>query len=130
MPAEHQETLSDGSAGDVEPGSITFPVCRDLVDDYILVSEEEIGEAIRFMVHAHHKIVEGAAAVAVASLLKRKERIPGTHRGCRHLRRQYRRTDAGRGCWPDERVPGRLNGARVPTGRLSGAWPAERAPSG
>ncbi len=74
---EHGETLSDGSAGDVEPGSITFPVCRDLVDDYILVSEEKIGEAIRFMVHAHHKIVEGAAGVAVAALLKQKDEFQG-----------------------------------------------------
>lgn len=74
---EHGETLSDGSSGDVEPGSITFPVCRDLVDDYILVSEEEIGEAIRFMVHAHHKIVEGAAGVAVAALLKQKDEFRG-----------------------------------------------------
>ncbi len=74
---EHGETLSDGSAGDVEPGSITFPLCRDLVDDYILVSEEEIGEAIRFMVEAHHKIVEGAAAVAVAALLRRKDAFRG-----------------------------------------------------
>ena len=74
---EQHETLSDGSAGDVEPGSITFPVCRDLVDDYILVSEEEIGEAIRFMVHEHHKIVEGSAGVAVASLLKRKDEFRG-----------------------------------------------------
>ena len=74
---EHGETLSDGSAGDVEPGSITFPVCRDLVDDYLLVSEEEIGDAIRFMVDAHHKIVEGAAAVSVAALLKRKSEFRG-----------------------------------------------------
>lgn len=74
---EHGETLSDGSAGDIEPGSITFPVCRDLVDDYILVSEEEIGEAIRFMVEAHHKIVEGAAGVAVASLLKQRDVFRG-----------------------------------------------------
>jgi len=74
---EHHETLSDGSAGDVEPGSITFPICRDLVDDYILVSEDEIGEAIRFMVREHHKIVEGAAGVALASLLKGKEAFRG-----------------------------------------------------
>jgi len=74
---EHRETLSDGSAGDVEPGSITFPVCRDLVDDYILVSEAEISKAIRCMVHEHHKIVEGAAGVAVASLLKRKDEFRG-----------------------------------------------------
>jgi threonine dehydratase len=74
---EHRETLSDGSAGDVEPGSITFPICRDLVDEYILVSEEEIGEAIRFMVETHHKIVEGAAGVSVAALLKRKDAFRG-----------------------------------------------------
>ena len=74
---EHHETLSDGSVGDVEPGSITFPVCRDLVDAYIRVSEEEIGDAIRFMVEAHHKIVEGAAAVAVAALLERKDEYRG-----------------------------------------------------
>ncbi len=74
---DHHETLSDGSAGDVEPGSITYPICRDLVDDYILVSEDEIGEAIRLMVEQHHKIVEGAAAVSVAALLKRKDDFRG-----------------------------------------------------
>ena len=74
---EQHDTLSDGSAGDVEQGSMTFPVCRDLVDDYILVSEDEIGRAIRFMVEAHHKIVEGAAAVSVAALLKRKDDFRG-----------------------------------------------------
>ena len=74
---DHHETLSDGSAGDVEPGSITYPICRDLVDDYILVLEDEIGEAIRLMVEEHHKIVEGAAAVSVAALLKRKDDFRG-----------------------------------------------------
>ncbi len=70
---DHNETLSDGSAGDVEPGSITFPICQDFVDDYILVTEEEIKKAIQFMIEKHHKIVEGAAAVSVAGLLKQKE---------------------------------------------------------
>ena len=74
---DHHETLSDGSAGDVEPGSITYPICRDLVDDFVLVSEDEIGHAIRFMVEEHHKIVEGAAAVSVAALLKRKDDFRG-----------------------------------------------------
>ena len=43
-----QETLSDGSAGGCEPDSITFPLCRDLVDDYLLISEDEIAAAIRW----------------------------------------------------------------------------------
>ncbi|HIF02389.1 MAG TPA: pyridoxal-phosphate dependent enzyme [Nitrospinaceae bacterium] len=31
---EPEETLSDGSAGGLEPNSITFDICKDLVDDY------------------------------------------------------------------------------------------------
>ncbi len=70
-------TLSDGSAGNIEPGAITFAICRDYVDDYILVSEEEIRDAILFILEKHHMIIEGAAAVAVASFLKKKHRLSG-----------------------------------------------------
>ena len=72
---EQHDTLSDGSAGGVEPGSLTFPVCRDLVDDYILVSEEEIKSAMRLMVETHHKIIEGAAAVSLAAFLRNRDRF-------------------------------------------------------
>lgn len=68
-------TLSDGSAGGFEKDSITFPLCQKLVDEFILVSEEEIKEAIRAMFHRHRKIVEGSAAVAVASMLKEPQRF-------------------------------------------------------
>jgi threonine dehydratase len=71
------ETLSDGSAGGLEKGAMTFDICRENVDDYILVSEEEIAAALRFMVHKHHKIVEGAAGVAIASFLKEAKRFEG-----------------------------------------------------
>lgn len=72
-----EDTLSDGSAGGCEPGSMTFPLCRDLVDDYVLVSEEEIASAIRWMVDKHHKIIEGAAGVALASYMRNVERFSG-----------------------------------------------------
>lgn len=72
-------TLSDGSAGGMEPGAITFEICRDYVDDFILVSEEEIKDAILFVLEKHHMIIEGAAAVAVASFLKRKRQLSGKH---------------------------------------------------
>jgi threonine dehydratase len=65
-----RETLSDGSAGGVEPGSITFPLCQQLVDEYILVSEDEIKKAIRIIAEKHKKIIEGAAGVAVGAFLK------------------------------------------------------------
>jgi len=70
-------TLSDGSAGCLEPGAITFAICRDYVDDFILVSEAEIKDAILFILEKHNMIIEGAAAVAVASFLKEKDRFPG-----------------------------------------------------
>ena len=72
-----QETLSDGSAGGCEPGAITFDLCRELVDDYLLVSEEEIADAIRWMVNRHHKIIEGAAGVALGAFMKQPARFAG-----------------------------------------------------
>lgn len=74
---ESKPTLSDGSAGGFERDSITFDLCRELVDEFILVSEKEIREAIRLMIENHGKLVEGAAAVAVAAFLKQPERFAG-----------------------------------------------------
>jgi threonine dehydratase len=70
---EVKKTLSDGSAGGIEEGAITFPICQSIVNDTILVSEQEIESAIRFVAYEHHKIIEGAAGVAVASLIKNKD---------------------------------------------------------
>ena len=58
-------TLSDGSAGHLEPGSITFEYCRKWVDDYIIVNEKRIADGIRWMAGHHHKMIEGSAAVAL-----------------------------------------------------------------
>ena len=74
---EPQATLSDGSAGGCEPGAVTFDLCRELVDDYILVSEEEIAGAIRWMADKHHKIIEGAAGVALGAFIKQPARFEG-----------------------------------------------------
>ncbi|MGM0546050.1 MAG: threonine/serine dehydratase [Bacteroidota bacterium] len=72
---ESKPTLSDGSAGGFERDSITFDLCKKLVDDFILISEDEIADAIRSMITHHSKLVEGSAAVAIASLLKHPERF-------------------------------------------------------
>lgn len=63
-------TLSDATAGGIELGSITFDMCRQLVDDYILVSEEEIKNAMVSLIQTQHLLVEGASGVALAALLK------------------------------------------------------------
>jgi threonine dehydratase len=64
-------TLSDGTAGGIEAGAITFDLCRSIVDDYVLVSEQEIAEAMRAYIDAHHMLLEGAAGVALAGLIAR-----------------------------------------------------------
>jgi threonine dehydratase len=70
-------TLSDGTAGGIEPGAITFDLCRKLVDDFVTVSEDEIAETLRLFMKTHHMLIEGAAAVAVASYLKMLDRCSG-----------------------------------------------------
>ncbi|MEO6132401.1 MAG: pyridoxal-phosphate dependent enzyme [Saprospiraceae bacterium] len=63
-------TLSDGSAGPLEHDSITFPMCQKLVDMWVLITEDEIEHAIRYLYQAHDLIVEGAAGVAMAAAMK------------------------------------------------------------
>ncbi len=74
---ESLPTLSDGSAGGIEADAITFDLCRTLVDDYVLVSEAEIADAIRIVVDGHHMLIEGAAGVAVAGYLRQRDAFPG-----------------------------------------------------
>jgi threonine dehydratase len=70
-------TLSDGTAGGVEEGSITFDLCRALVDDFVTVTEDEIAGSWREFTGAHHTMIEGAAAVAIASYMKLRARFVG-----------------------------------------------------
>jgi len=70
---ESKPTLSDGTAGGVEPGAITFDLVRRLADDYATVTEDEIRHAMRLIHETHGLVVEGAAAVAVAGYLRQAD---------------------------------------------------------
>jgi len=63
-----QPTLSESTAGGLESGSITLNVCRDAIDRSMLVSEQEILEALRQARKLKGWEIEGAAAVALAAL--------------------------------------------------------------
>ncbi|RMG60296.1 MAG: pyridoxal-phosphate dependent enzyme, partial [Bacteroidetes bacterium] len=67
-------TLSDGTAGGLEPESLTFAPCRDLVDEWALLSEDEIRSGLRFLLEKHYLMVEGAAALSVAALRREARR--------------------------------------------------------
>jgi len=71
------DTLSDGSAGALEQGSITFEYCQSIVDQSILVSEEEIASAMKSFMDTHQMMIEGSAGTAVAGFLKLKKQLKG-----------------------------------------------------
>jgi threonine dehydratase len=74
---ESKPTISDGSAGGIEKDSITFPVCQELVDDFILLTEEEIVSALKLILEKHYLLVEGAGALSVAAFIKQIDRFKG-----------------------------------------------------
>ena len=74
---ESQPTLSDGTAGGIEAGAITFELCRAVTDEFVLVPEEQIAAAMREFIDAQHMLAEGAAGVALAGLRARAD----SHRG-------------------------------------------------
>ena len=70
-------TLSDGTAGGVEPGSITLPLVRDHVDEFVTVSEGEIAEAMRSFMATEHMMIEGAAGTALAGFARQRSTLAG-----------------------------------------------------
>jgi len=70
-------TLSDGTSGGIEADTITFDLCRAVTDDFVLVDEEEIAAAMCDFMDAEHQLLEGAAGVAIAGLIKNKTEFQG-----------------------------------------------------
>jgi threonine dehydratase len=70
IPVEEQESLSDGTLGAIEPGSATFPICQAVIDERVVVSEAEIAAALSQLLKTEDLMVEGAAGVALAGLVK------------------------------------------------------------
>ncbi len=70
------ETLAAGVEGGI--GALTFPVLAPFVDRVALVTEDEILNAVRWMLANHQYLIEPTAAVAVAACLSRKVgELPG-----------------------------------------------------
>ncbi|EJE7455047.1 pyridoxal-phosphate dependent enzyme, partial [Escherichia coli] len=64
-------TLADGC--DVSrPGNLTYEIVRELVDDIVLVSEDEIRNSMIALIQRNKVVTEGAGALACAALLSGK----------------------------------------------------------
>jgi threonine dehydratase len=64
-------TIADGIAIK-HPGELTLPLARLLVDEMVTVDEDEVAEAMVWLMERTKLVVEGAGAVGVAALLGRR----------------------------------------------------------
>ncbi len=76
--SQDPDTLADGLSGDIENGSMTLDMCPLLIDQMVLVEEEAIANAIRWMYREHGWVVEGSAATGIAAI--QAELIPKDNR--------------------------------------------------
>ncbi|TRC79514.1 hydroxyectoine utilization dehydratase EutB [Mesorhizobium sp. WSM4307] len=75
---EELPTLADSLGGGIGlDNRLTFAMCRDLLDDVVLLSEDEIAAGIRHAYAQEREIVEGAGAVGVAALISGKVKPSG-----------------------------------------------------
>jgi threonine dehydratase len=70
-------SIADGIAGNIDPQTITFPLIQKYVDQVVLVSEEEIKEAIEALLHREKLLAEGSAAAAYSAAVSGKIHIHG-----------------------------------------------------
>jgi threonine dehydratase len=61
-------TLADGVAGNIERDSLTWKMCRQLVDEVVLVDEQQIADAMRWALETHHLLLEGSGALGIAAV--------------------------------------------------------------
>lgn len=70
-------SLADGLVGNLERGSITFPLVQQVVDDVVTISEDELARAMKGLATEERLIVEGAGAAAVAAIMAGKALAQG-----------------------------------------------------
>lgn len=72
-----RQSLADGLTGNLEPGSITFPLVKQVVDYVVTVSEDDLARAMKGLATEERLIVEGAGVAATAAIMAGKASAPG-----------------------------------------------------
>jgi threonine dehydratase len=67
------QTIADGLRAP-QPGELTFPIIRELVDQILVVTDDEIRAAVKFLLTRLKILVEPSGAVGAAALLSGKLR--------------------------------------------------------
>lgn len=75
---DEQPTLADSLQGGIGTDNrCTFAITRALVDEVVLVTEQQIWDAMRRLFDHHRLVVEGGGAVGVAALLAGRVAVDG-----------------------------------------------------
>lgn len=75
---EEEKTLADALVGGIGlDNRYTFEMVKTYADETLLVTEEEIADAMAFALNSHHLVVEGGGAVALAAVLHGKVTTAG-----------------------------------------------------
>ena len=69
IPVEVGDTLADGLAGNLEPGTVTVDLIREHLAGLVGVTEKQIAGAIRYLAREHGLIAEGSGAAPIAAIL-------------------------------------------------------------
>ena len=66
---KEEETLADCLGGSIGlTNQYTFGICKDVIDDFILIDEPKIAEGIKFNFEKHKLVTEGAAATSIMAV--------------------------------------------------------------
>ncbi|MFQ5833149.1 MAG: threonine/serine dehydratase [Candidatus Thorarchaeota archaeon] len=74
---KEKHTLADGILGGLEDGAMTFDIVMKHVDDFHLIREETVKQAIRLLWEHEKQTVEGAGAIAIGPILEDPEHFNG-----------------------------------------------------
>ena len=75
---EEKDTIADALLGGIGlDNRYTFRMVKEYVDDFILLSDEEIAKGMAFALNKHNLVVEGAGAIGIAAILAGKVRNIG-----------------------------------------------------
>lgn len=74
------KTIADGLQV-TSPGKLTFPIIRELVEDILLVSDQELVSTIRFILERMKVLIEPSGAAGAAAVYHRKFDFTGARAG-------------------------------------------------
>ena len=73
---ESMKTIADGLAAPMA-GDVTYPIVKHYVDDVVLVTDDEIMQAMREILFSAKLLAEGGGAAATAAILSGKLKLDG-----------------------------------------------------